>query len=87
VEAGALAVLMTQQGQIAADMAGIRADVAKALTRIEVIDSDRMTASALHTDHEARLRGLERWRYALPTATILGIGSAIVTIVENWPHH
>ena len=33
-------------------------------------------------DHEGRLRALERWRYALPTAVLLGFGSAVVAIVD-----
>lgn len=31
-------------------------------------------------DHEARLRGLERWRYALPSALFIAIGSAIAAL-------
>lgn len=30
------------------------------------------------TDHEQRLRALERWRYALPTSLIIAVGSALV---------
>lgn len=33
-------------------------------------------------DHEARLRTLEKWKYALPTSVILAITSVIVTILE-----
>lgn len=33
-------------------------------------------------DHESRLRGLEKWKYALPTSVILAITSVIVTIME-----
>lgn len=33
------------------------------------------------TDHEARLRGLERWRYAIPASVFVGFGSAIVALV------
>jgi len=32
-------------------------------------------------DHEQRIRSLERWRYALPPALILGVGSVVLTVV------
>lgn len=37
-------------------------------------------ASATDLDHETRLRALERWRYALPTALVLGAFSAVGTV-------
>jgi hypothetical protein len=37
-------------------------------------------------DHEGRLRALERWRYALPTATLLGIGSAALAVLGYFHH-
>ncbi|MGX4737101.1 hypothetical protein [Kitasatospora griseola] len=33
-------------------------------------------------DHEARLRALEAWRYALPVAALSGIGGALVAVVQ-----
>lgn len=32
-------------------------------------------------DHEARIRKLEAWRYALPTTLILATGSTVVSFV------
>lgn len=40
-------------------------------------------------DHETRLRSIERWKYAVPTATIGAIVSAGVTIftaLGGFPH-
>jgi hypothetical protein len=34
------------------------------------------------TDHEDRLRSVERWKYAVPTATIGAIVSAGITITK-----
>ena len=34
-------------------------------------------------DHESRIRGLERWRYAIPTSFILAIFSAAATILAT----
>lgn len=36
-------------------------------------------------DHEQRLRALERWRYAVPPALLLAIGSTIAAIIEAKP--
>lgn len=33
------------------------------------------------SDHEQRIRGLERWRYALPVALVSAGGSVVITIV------
>jgi hypothetical protein len=38
------------------------------------------------TDHEARLRALERWRYALPTSIVVAAASLIVAILEGGGH-
>lgn len=36
------------------------------------------------TDHESRLRKLEAWRYAIPPAIILAVGSLAVAILEGF---
>lgn len=41
------------------EMTGMRAEVVKALTRIEVLDVRNSDADTLHRDHEARIRALE----------------------------
>jgi hypothetical protein len=54
------------------ELTGMRADVTRALTRIEVIDSR-------DTDHEARIRILERFRYTLMgVAVVVGAGSGYI---------
>lgn len=37
-------------------------------------------------DYEARLRGLERWRYALPTSLVLAAVSVAVSMMQNSGH-
>lgn len=37
----------------------------------------------LITDHEARLRKLEAWRYALPGSLLLAIVSIVIAILEH----
>lgn len=33
-------------------------------------------------DHEGRIRALERWRYALPTAALLSIASTVTAVAS-----
>lgn len=54
------------------EMVGMRSDVVKALTRIEVLDVRNGEADRLHADHEARLRTLERFRYTLAGLAMIG---------------
>lgn len=54
---------------------GLRDDV-RSLTH-----SNTTTAETL-SDHESRLRSVERWKYALPTAAIGAIVSAGITIAK-----
>jgi hypothetical protein len=37
-------------------------------------------------DHEVRLRTLERFRYAVPSAAVLGLGVAIATAAITFTH-
>lgn len=64
------------------ELTGLRADVARALTRIEVIDSRSADADRLHADHEMRLRALESFRWKL-TGIALGM-SAISGAAAAW---
>lgn len=56
-------------GQILMKLGEIGADVAVMKTRLEVIP-----------DHENRIRSLEKWKYGLPLATLLAIGSTCLTV-------
>ena len=72
------------------ELVGMRADITRALTRIEVIDSRSEEADRLHADHETRLRALERFRftvagYALAGGSVMGIIGSF--IAQAWIHH
>jgi hypothetical protein len=54
---------------------GLRADVNK------LVDSHADTETTLD-DHENRIRSLERWRYAVPTAAIGGLVAAGLSIAR-----
>lgn len=41
-------------------------------------DTEKLTA-----DHESRIRALERWRYAAPTAAIAGLVSGAVGLAQH----
>lgn len=47
-------------------------------TKLDVLIKQHTTTS---DDHEKRLRGLERWRYALPTSLVLALGSTAVAVI------
>lgn len=58
--------------------------VAERLARIEValegIRRDRDEMQKERDDHETRIRGLERWRYMLPSSLFAAVISAGVTV-------
>lgn len=64
--------IITQQSTIAKDLSAMRAEVAKALTHLEVVDTRNLAAEQLHADHETRLRLLERFRYTLAGMAVIG---------------
>jgi hypothetical protein len=53
------------------ELTGMRADVVRALTRIEAIDTVNRTADEIHRDHEARLRVLESFKWKLAGASVV----------------
>lgn len=52
------------------ELVGMRSDITKALTRIEVIESRNGDAHTQLGDHETRIRTLERFRFTLLGATM-----------------
>lgn len=59
-------------GDLYRELVGMRQDITRALTRIEVIDSRNGDADRTTADHEARLRQLERFRYTLAGLSLIG---------------
>lgn len=55
-------------------------EVIRLVGHMQGIDARNAAADAIHTDHESRIRLLERWRYGLPASVILGLGSAGMAI-------
>lgn len=37
-------------------------------------------------DHETRIRSLERWKYGMPVAGLLAVGSTIAAVVSLFRH-
>lgn len=60
-------------GDLYREIVGMRSDVAKALTRIEVIDSHNTATAGDITDHENRIRSLEAFKWKL-TGIALAVG-------------
>jgi hypothetical protein len=54
--------------------------LARIETALESIRRDRDEMQKDRDDHEARIRGLERWKYMLPSSLITAVIAAAVTI-------
>lgn len=54
--------------------------LARIETALEGIRRDRDEMQKDRDDHEKRIRGLERWKYMLPTSLVGALVSAAVTI-------
>jgi hypothetical protein len=54
--------------------------LARIETALESIRRDRDEMMKDRDDHETRIRGLERWKYMLPSSLIAAVISAGVTI-------
>lgn len=54
--------------------------LARIETALETIRRDRDEMVKDRDDHEKRIRGLERWKYMLPSSLVAAVISAAVTI-------
>jgi hypothetical protein len=59
----------------------VRLAVERLTGHVDAINQRDTLTDRLLSDYETRLRSLERWRYALPTSVVLGVGSAVVAVV------
>lgn len=60
-------------------------DVYLKLCRLEEKVNDVTSQGKTITDHESRLRGLERWKYTLPTSLLLAVVSVVIAVIEAKP--
>jgi hypothetical protein len=60
----------------------VRLAVERLTGHVDGINQRDTLTDRLLVDYETRLRALERWRYALPTSVLLGVGSAIIALVS-----
>lgn len=67
------------------ELVGMRTDMAKALTKIEVIDARNTAADKTDGDHELRIRALEafRWKFAGIYAAI-GLACGLLSGYLAW---
>lgn len=68
------------------ELTGLRTDLGKALTKLEVIDARNQTADRVDSDHETRIRGLEAFKWkltgvALAVGVLSGLLSGYVTVL------
>lgn len=60
--------------------------VTKLVGQQEAIHARNLMADQIHTDHEQRLRALERWRYAVPASVVVSAGSIISGVLVLVSH-
>lgn len=51
------------------------------VSELREVNSAMRSHGLTATDHEVRLRALERWRYSLPVALLVSLGSAVAAII------
>lgn len=58
------------------ELTGMRSDVR------QLVDDHKDTTRIL-ADHEDRIRGMERWRYALPASAVVGVVGGLVGLLGH----
>ena len=58
-------------GDLYRELVGMRGDLTRSLTKLEVIESRNTDADRLHADHETRIRQLEKFKWQIIGALIL----------------
>lgn len=72
---------MSRYDRISDQIDQVRLAVERLTGHIDGINQRDTLTDRLLADFEARLRTLERWRYALPTSVILAAGSAVTALL------
>lgn len=57
-------------------------DVWQELVHMRAEMSSTIANAAMVPDHEARIRQLEKWKYALPPTILLAVGSVAAEVVR-----
>jgi len=50
--------------------------------RLTALEAKLTDAASVKQDHEARLRGLERWAYAVPASLLAAVVASVVSVVK-----
>lgn len=53
---------------------------------VETMKALSANAELRASDHETRLRSLERWRYAMPTSLVLAVVSVVTVVLQVMTH-
>ena len=61
----------------------IHSEVMKISSKMDVIGERNRAADVLHSDHEYRIRALERWRYALPLSALSSVVAVVVAVYQR----
>jgi hypothetical protein len=72
--------------EVSGQVAGLAAEVSRFSGRLDSLDARTSSGDASCRDHEARLRSLERWRYAFPVSAGTAVLSAIIAFFSAVHH-
>lgn len=64
------------------ELGQLRTEVARVSGQLVAIGEFVTQARTERTDHETRIRALERWRYALPLSALASLAAVILTAVR-----
>ena len=72
---------MSRYDRLSEQIDQVRLAVERITGHVDALHQRDPVVDRLLSDYENRLRALERWRYALPTAVVLGLASAATTLI------
>lgn len=56
-------------------------EVRRALDRLDTVDQKLADMDRVQSEHRARLDAIDKWRYAIPVASIASVTSALAAII------
>ena len=74
--------MLGSTGRTYTELGQLRTEVARVSGQLVAIGEFVTQARTERTDHETRIRALERWRYALPVSAVASIAAAILTLLR-----
>lgn len=73
--------------QLTDTMHSLETTMVRINSHLDGVDTHNAASDVIHADFEQRLRGLERWRYALPASIVLAIVSITTGLLSLFGRH